>query len=424
MNCELIAVGSEILLGNILNTHAQFLSEMLANAGIPVYYHTAVGDNPDRLRAVAKLAFSRSDLVIFSGGLGPTTDDITAEAVADVLGLPLIPDERAWEEILSYFHMRGRTPTENNQKQCLVPKGADIFYNAHGTAPGFAVTVNGKTAVCLPGPPRELVPMVREQLMPYLMRESNLRFQSETLMVFGIGEPALELMLADLVTGTDPTVALYAKDGEVQVRVTGAVDRERPDDAKIRAVVDEIKRRTGICCYGQNIDSLEQAVVPLLAQQGKHLALAESLTGGMIGKRITSVPGSSKVFECGVISYSDRIKHELLGVREEDLARYSAVSAVVAKQMASGVQKLSGAEVAAAVTGFAGPASPEDTAPVGTVFVCVRNGDRQVTRELHLGHGHGDERDYIRRLTAMHALDLVRRMLLADPDLEYDEESL
>ncbi len=424
MNCELVAVGTEILLGNILNTHAKFLSETLASIGIPVYHHSAVGDNPARLREVVKLSFSRSDLVIFSGGLGPTTDDITAEVVCETLGLPMQKDDKAWEEILAYFTRTGRTPTPNNEKQAFFPKGATIFYNAHGTAPGFAVKAQGKTAILLPGPPRELVPMVKESVIPYLMGNSDLRFQSENLMIYGIGEAALEPMLADLVQSLDPTVALYAKDGQVQVRITAAVDRKHPDTEKIEGMIREIQSRVGLCCYGQNIEGLEQAVVPLLAQKRMKLATAESLTGGMIGQMLTSVPGASKVYECGIISYSDRIKHEVLGVDQDDLKRYGAVSATVARQMALGALRVSGADIAVAVTGFAGPATPQDTLPVGTVFVSAAFDGKTVTREYHIGHGRGNERAYIRKLTAMRALDLVRRILLNDTELEYDKEGV
>lgn len=424
MNCELVAVGTEILLGNILNTHSKFLSETLADIGIPVYYHTAVGDNPARLKQAAALSFSRSDLVIFSGGLGPTTDDITAEVVCEVLGLTMHQDERAWKEILDYYRFIGKEPTENTVKQSYFPEGAHIFYNTHGTAPGFAVKANGKTAVLLPGPPRELIPMVKEQLIPYLTKESGLHFQSENLMIYGIGESALEPMLADLVKSNDPTVALYAKDGQVQVRVTSALDKEHPDDSKLKAMIAEIKKRTGLCCYGQNIEELEQAVVPLLKEKEMKIATAESLTGGMIGETITRVPGASGVFECGIISYSDRIKHEVLGVSKYDLKKYGAVSETVARQMADGAMRISGADIAVAVTGFAGPATDADTCPVGTVYLCVRCHEKRITREMHLGHGRDDEREYIRKLTVMKALDLVRRILLDDPELIYDKEEL
>ncbi len=422
MNCELIAVGTEILLGNILNTHAKFLSETLAAIGIPVYYHTAVGDNPKRLQDVVSLAFSRSDLVIFSGGLGPTTDDITAEVVCRALGLEMEFDPRAWADILDYFQKTGRTPTENNKKQSYFPKNATVFYNAHGTAPGFAVKAGDKTAILLPGPPRELIPMVKDSVLPYLMGDSNLTFHSENLMIIGIGEAALEPMLSDLVVSTDPTVALYAKDGQVQVRVTAAVDRDRPDLTRLQAMLDEIKKRTGICCYGQNIETIQEALVPLLAKKNLKLATAESLTGGMIGQMITCVPGASRVYECGIVSYCDRIKQEVLGVDRADLDQYGAVSATVARQMAVGALRISGADIAVAVTGFAGPATAQDNLPVGTVFVSAAYGKKTVTQQLHIGHGKGNERDYIRKLTAMRALDLVRRMLLQDPQICYDTE--
>ncbi len=424
VRCELVAVGTEILLGDILNTHAQFLSRELAALGIGVYYHTAVGDNEKRLEMSVKQAFSRSDLVIFSGGLGPTTDDITAKVVCDSLGLEMEFDERAWDEITAFFARRGKVPTENNRKQAFFPKGAKIFYNEHGTAPGFAVQAGGKTAILLPGPPRELKAMVKEQVIPYLQRESSMLFHSETVMIYGIGESELEPMLADLVRQTDPTVALYAKDGQVQVRVTGAVSKERPDYSKMEQTIAEIKRRTRLCCYGRNISSLQEAVVPLLREKGLHLATAESLTGGMIGKALTEVPGASEVFECGIISYSDRIKHEVLGVSEDALARHGAVSAVVARQMAKGALNVSGADIAVAVTGFAGPGGGTEKDPVGTVYLCAAAGEKTVTRRLQLGFGHGNEREYIRTLTVMRALDIVRRIALEDMELVYDPDGI
>ena len=424
MKCELVAVGTEILLGNILNTHARFLSAELAAVGIPVYYHTAVGDNKARLEETTALAFSRSDLVIFSGGLGPTTDDITAEVVCKVLGLEMQFDEKAWNEIKHFFDKLGRVPTENNKKQCYFPIGATVFYNEHGTAPGFAVTKDGKTAILLPGPPRELIPMFKEQALPYLAMESGVEFRSVNLMVYGIGESSLELMLADLVEGSDPTVALYAKDGQVQVRVTGAVDKRNPDDTKIEQTVSEIYKRTGFCCYGRDVEHLEQVVVPMLIEKGMTIATAESLTGGLIGKTITSVPGASAVYECGVVSYSNRIKHELLGVSEEDLERYGAVSAPVAYQMAKGVKRMSGADIAVAVTGFAGPGGGTEECPVGTVYLCVIAGERHITMRLSLHRGRAVDRELIRTLTVMKALDTVRRILLCDPQLQFDQENL
>ncbi len=424
VKCELVAVGTEILLGDILNTHAQFLSQELAALGIGVYYHTAVGDNEKRLEMSVKQAFSRSDLVIFSGGLGPTTDDITAKVVCDTLGLEMVFDQKAWDEITAFFARKGKVPNENNRKQAFFPQGAKIFYNAHGTAPGFAVKANGKTAVLLPGPPVELQAMVKEQVIPYLQQESGVCFRSETLMIYGIGESELEPMLADLVRQTDPTVALYAKEGQVQVRVTGAVAKEHPDCSKIERVIAEIQRRTGLCCYGRNISSLQEAVVPLLRQKGLRLAAAESLTGGMIGKAITEVPGASEVFECGIISYSDRIKHELLGVSEAALARYGAVSAEVARQMAKGALAVSGADIAVAVTGFAGPGGGTEKDPVGTVYLSAAMKGKTITRRLQLGFGRGNEREYIRTLTVMRALDVVRRIALDDPKLVDDPDGI
>ncbi len=412
-NAELIAVGTEIILGDIVNTHSQYLSQKLAQLGINVFYHTSVGDNPARLRFTIEQAIGRSDIVILSGGLGPTEDDLTKETVCEVLGLPLHQDAEAFARMTAFFERIGREMTENNIKQSMVPDGAVVFQNDRGTAPGMAVEKDGKIVLLLPGPPSELIPMFEEQGYPYLEKLSDAILVSRNFRVFGVGESMVEVKLGKMLNGENPTVALYAKQSEVLVRVTAKADTKEKAAEMLEPVVGELYSILGDTVYGEGVNSLEEVVVPLLKKRGMKIATAESCTGGLLSQKITAIPGSSEVFECGVVSYANRIKHELLGVPEELLERYGAVSEQVATAMSEGVLRLSGADIGVGITGIAGPGGGSAEKPVGTVYISVAvKGQETCTRLFHFAYGRKNERDTIRYASAMNALDMVRRLLL------------
>ncbi len=413
MNAEIITVGTELLLGDIVNTNSQFLSRELAAYGIGMLYQSTVGDNIDRLGEVLRLAMGRSDLVLLTGGLGPTQDDLTRETVADVLGLPLVPDEESLRRIEEYFRNTGREMTENNKKQAMLPEGCIVFPNDHGTAPGCAVERYGQSILLLPGPPRELIPMFNDYVAPYLSRFSGGTIYSQTVGVFGLSESAVAERLADLVCGENPTVAPYAKEGEVVLRVTAHAENREAARAMCAPVTEEIRKRLGVNVYGVDAGSLQKAVVSLLKEKGLQIATAESCTAGLLSTRITEVPGASAVFECGVAAYSKEIKHNVLGVPESLLEEHGAVSPEVACAMAMGVRRVSGAKLGVGITGVAGPEPSEDK-PVGTVYIALADEKRVWVKQIVAGHGEGD-RDYIRHLATSNALDLVRRYLEALP---------
>lgn len=412
MTAEILAVGTELLLGNIVNTNAQYLANELAGMGISVLHQAVVGDNPARLADAVNLALSRSDMLITTGGLGPTCDDITRETVASALGLELEMNEDAYHDIEEYFKKTGRPMTENNKKQVMLPKGSFILKNDWGTAPGCVIERNGKVVVMLPGPPREMRPMFEYRAKPYLKKFCDGVIESINLRVFGMPESQVEDKLKDLMQGANPTLAPYAKAGEVLLRVTARAKTGEEALSLCRPLADEVKKRLGDYVYGENVDSLEQVVVAKLREKKLKVGFAESCTGGLLSKRLTDIPGSSEVFDCGVVSYANAIKHKLLGVREETLAKYGAVSPQTAVQMAQGIRKLSGADIGAGITGIAGPGGGTKEKPVGLVYVSVFDGTTCYVKKLLLGHGSaGGERELIRYLSASNVLDMVRRLV-------------
>lgn len=408
MNAEILCVGTELLLGGTLNTNATYLSKGLATIGVSVYHHSVVGDNPERLKDSLNLALSRADLVILTGGLGPTYDDLTKEMVAEYFHREMEMHEESLQRITAYFHKTGRTMTENNKKQALMPKGAVVFKNDHGTAPGLAVEENGKMAILLPGPPREMQPMFDEEVIPFLQKRSNVVFVSQNIHIFGMGESMVENILKPLMLESlNPTVAPYAKDGEVMLRVTASAPDEKTAHSMTQPMVDKICGILGDVVYGVDIGDLQTAAVKKLTDLGLKVATAESCTGGFVSKRLTEVPGSSAVFECGVCSYANRIKEQVLGVRHETLEQFGAVSMQTAQEMAKGVRKLSGADIGVSTTGIAGPDGGTDEKPVGLVYVGVDSEWYHDVIELHLSRGRVNERDLIRYLAASHALDQI-----------------
>lgn len=407
MIAEIVSVGSELLLGDIVNTNAAFLSKELAALGIPVYRQSVIGDNPKRLSDSLSEALSRSDIVITTGGLGPTCDDITKETAATLFSLPLVLDEASLASIKSFFNTVGRPMTENNVKQAMVPKGATVFKNNNGTAPGVAITSDNKTIIMLPGPPREIEPMFFESVKPFLESFSNQIFISHTVYLFGIGESAAEAKLRDLMDNSNPTVAPYAKDGETIIRITARGNSQQQADEMCKPIIDEIISRIGEYVYGIDVGSLQNALVKRLLDENLTVALAESCTGGLAAKRITEIPGSSKVFGCGIVSYSNEIKKNVLSVSEEILKNFGAVSPECATEMALGVLKISGADFALSVTGFAGPADENSDEPVGLVYICVTDGIKTDVKQLSLNRGYGNQRELIRYIASSHLLNIA-----------------
>ncbi|HEX3026131.1 MAG TPA: competence/damage-inducible protein A [Clostridia bacterium] len=419
MIAEILAVGTELLLGDILNTNAQYLSRELAAMGIGLLHQTVVGDNPERLEQAVREALSRSDILITTGGLGPTGDDITREIVSQAIGKKLVLHEESLKRIEEYFKKAGRPMTENNRKQAYLPEGAIVFANDWGTAPGCAVEAGGKIVVMLPGPPREMTPLYDNCVKPYLAGYSNDVIASVSLRVFGMGESAVENKLTDLMQGENPTLAPYAKEGEVLLRVTAKASGRQQALELCRPVEEEIVKRLGDLVYGRDVEGLQQVVVEQLAKTGRKVALAESCTGGLVAKRITEVPGSSQVFDCGIVSYANNIKQNVLGVHTQTLERHGAVSRETAAEMAEGVRRLAGADIGVGVTGIAGPGGGTEQKPVGLVYVALSQNGKCFVKKLQLYYG-SDEREHIRYLASSHALDMIRRAAggLGQPDSE------
>ena len=403
--CELISVGTEILLGDILNTDAQFLSIELAKLGISVIHQSTVGDNRERLLAQLKEAADRSDIIILSGGLGPTPDDLTKEVCCEFFGKKMFLHEPTVEKIKTYFSTKGMKMAQNNLKQAMLPKDCVIFPNDNGTAPGMAIEKDGVHILVLPGPPRELKPMFRNCAVPYLMQFSDRIIVSHNIRTFGIGESSMAERVNDLFDAENPTVAPYAKDGEALLRVTAMAKTKEEAENLCEPVINEIKNRLDGFVYGVDYTCIEEAVIEKLKEKHMKVATAESCTGGLIAKRITDVPGASEVFDCGIISYANEIKHRVLGVSEDDLNKYGAVSEPVARQMAQGALKVSGADIAVSVTGIAGPDSDSTNKPVGLVYIGLADRDNVWVRELRTSR---KDRSYNRYVSASNALNMIR----------------
>ena len=392
-------------MGDILNTDAQFLSIELARLGISVIHQSTVGDNRERLLAQLKEAADRSDIIILSGGLGPTPDDLTKEVCCEFFGKKMFLHEPTVEKIKTYFSTKGMKMAQNNLKQAMLPKDCVIFPNDNGTAPGMAIEKDGVHILVLPGPPRELKPMFRNCAVPYLMQFSDRIIVSHNIRTFGIGESSMAEMVNDLFDAENPTVAPYAKDGEALLRVTAMARTKEEAENLCKPVINEIKNRLDGFVYGVDYTCIEEAVIEKLKEKQMKVATAESCTGGLIAKRITDVPGASEVFDCGIISYANEIKHRVLGVSEDDLNKYGAVSEPVARQMAQGALKVSGADIAVSVTGIAGPDSDSTNKPVGLVYIGLADRDNVWVRELRTSR---KDRSYNRYVSASNALNMIR----------------
>jgi nicotinamide-nucleotide amidase len=414
MIAELISVGTEILLGNIVNTNAAYLSEKLAGLGYSVYFQTTVGDNEERLTMALETALSRSDVIILSGGLGPTEDDLTKEVTAKVLGVECYEDKRVRESIEAFFLKRkAKTITNNNWKQALVPKGAKILFNPNGTAPGLLLhTEDKKYVILLPGPPGELKPLFEEQVAPYLDKLNPGTIYSNMVKVHGLGESAVEDQIKDLIDGqTNPTVAPYAKTGEVHLRVTAKADTQEAARKLVEPVCEELKKRFGNAVYTtEENETLEENIVALLKKHDLTLTTAESCTGGLLSGRLVNVPGVSDVFRQGFVTYSNKAKRKILDVKKSTLKKYGAVSKQTAKEMAAGAAINTGSDVAISITGLAGPGGATEDKPVGMVCMCCYINENSYVKEYVFSGNRQKIRDY----SVVYALSLLRDSILKE----------
>lgn len=408
MRAEIICVGTELLMGQVLNTNTRYLAQGLAPAGIDVYYQLVVGDNPARLKEAVQTSLSRSDILLLSGGLGPTEDDLTKETVAEAMGLvplELYPEE--WDKIVAYFAQTNRIPSPNNKKQAMFPKtGCTILPNPKGTAPGCILEKDGKAAVLMPGPPRELIPMFEDYVAPWLAKKSDHKLYSRELRIFGMGEGQVEYTLLPLIDGqTNPTLATYAETGEVKLRITARCETMEEGERILAPYIEKVHSLLGDVIYSDAGKTLPRCCHDLLIAQGKTLSCAESCTGGLLSSAFVDLPGSSAYFMEGDVTYAESAKMASLGVKADTLKNYSAVSAQCAQEMAEGMRKKARTDYALASTGYAGPDGEE----VGHVFVALSYEGGTEVRELHLT---GD-RSRIRRLSVLNGLDLLRRKLTA-----------
>lgn len=412
MTGEILTVGTELLLGQIVDTNSAYISRRLAEIGVDVFFKSCVGDNPYRLVSTLQLALSRSDLVVITGGLGPTEDDVTVEAVARVLGRELVHSEEVYSDILGFFQRIGRQPAENNRKQSMVIDGCVVVRNGVGTAPGQIIEDAGKTVVLLPGVPREMTWMMETCVIPHL-RNTTLAgdqvIRSLVIRVAGIGESSLVTEIGDILASqTNPTIVPLASEGLVDLRITAKASDEIRALQMIHAVAGQIRSRLGTLVYGEDDETLAESVGHLLADRRLSIALAESCTGGLLGKLITDVPGSSQYFFGSAVTYSNESKSTLLGVPSEVLNRYGAVSRQTAVAMARGVKRLFNSSVSISVTGLAGPGGGTPSKPVGLVYVAILLDDSLSIARLTLN----GNRDQIRTRTSVAALNLLRRALL------------
>ena len=414
MSAEIICIGTELLLGEILNSNVKYLATELARLGIPHYYQTTVGDNPSRIHQILDIASQRASILIFTGGLGPTPDDLTTEAIADYFQTPLIENEEIIKDISAKFAQRGRKMAKNNRKQALLPLGANSLPNPSGTAPGIIWQPRPNlTLLTFPGVPSEMHRMWQETAVPYLKSQGWGKeiIYSRTLRFRGIGESSLAAKVSAFFSLTNPTVAPYASMGEVRLRISCKAKSEAIADAIIAPVAEQIRTIAGLDYFGQDEDKLAAVVGELLRQAGQNLSVAESCTGGGLGAMLTETPGSSDYFSGGIISYSNQLKIQLLGVDPKDILKKGAVSESVAKQMALGVKHRCQSSWGVSITGIAGPEGGSNDKPVGLVFIGIAAPDNRVDA-VECRFGDSRDRQTVRYLSASTALDQLRRKLL------------
>lgn len=411
MIAELISTGTELLLGQIRNSNAQYLAVRLAELGINVFFQTTVGDNPIRMEQVFRQALYRSDIIITTGGLGPTMGDITKMVSACVFGRPLVLHEQSWAQIRVYFEQRGLYISDNNIRQAMMPQGAIVLPNSRGTAPGVILEKGGKLIINLPGPPHEMQGMFEDEVVPYLVNRFKLHrmIRSRVLHCIGIGEATLDEEIKELLKQQDnPTIALLASDGEIHVRITACSSGMDTADELLDTVEHKIRLKLGDYIYGVNDDTLAKVIGDLLSASNYTIACAESCTGGMLSSYLTDVPGSSRYFMQGIVSYSNEAKVQQLGVNNATIQQFGAVSEQTVREMAEGMRKIATTDFAIATTGIAGPGGATEDKPAGLVFIGLATPERLIVRQF-LFQG---ERDFIRKRTVKAALEMLRRSLL------------
>ena len=409
---EILCTGEELLLGDIVNTNAAFLSAELTHLGVSVYHHSVVGDDSARLKAAVNEGLSRSDIVIVSGGLGPTKDDLTKETVAELFGREMEMHNESLLAIRAYFERTGRVMSKNNEKQAMMPKGAIVFPNHFGTAPALALERDdGKSVVMLPGPPSELVPLFFEQVKPYIQSKSGACIVCKNLHFFGIGESMLAQKLDGLLIDTPAiSAATYCKEGEVRIRITAREESEQAASDACDAYAKKIiSTEAGAYLYGIDVGTIENAVVIALHEKGVTLSAAESCTGGLIAKRITDISGCSDVFFGGCVTYTNEVKHNLIGVSQSTLDTFGAVSWQTACEMAKGVRLATGSDIGVSATGIAGPSGGSEETPVGTVFLGISTKNGEEYRKLSLSPMRS--REYIRQASATNVFDMILKKL-------------
>ena len=405
MIAEILSVGTELLMGQIANTDAQFIYRRLGELGVTIYRHSTVGDNPARVREALQEALSRSDMVITTGGLGPTEDDLTKEMVAEYFGLEMELHQPSLDALKAFMERFGKKMTPNNLKQAYFPRGCTVMPNACGTAPGCIVEQGGKTVAVLPGPPMELMDMFDRQLAPYLQARSGQVIRSRFLKIFGLGESNVETLLSDLFHSGNPTLALYCGPGEVTARITARAAAPEKAEAMMQPVYEEILRRVGEAYYGEGVNRTPaDAVLELLKNRGETVTFAESCTGGLLCGAFVDCAGASDCLKESFVTYDNEAKENLLGVKSETLARCGAVSGECAREMALGAARAAGADWAVSVTGIAGPGGGTAEKPVGTVWIGVAHRGAAQAREYHFR----GQRQWIRKLSVVNALNQLR----------------
>ena len=408
LDTEILSVGTELLLGHVTNTDARDISELLSRIGVNVRWHTVVGDNPVRLRESVEIARARADVIVTTGGLGPTCDDLTKKVLAEAFALPLVRDQAEYDGLYDFLSL-GRVFTPNNYAQADLPEGCTVFHNDWGTAPGCAFEAAGKHVIMMPGPPNECVPMFKKYAIPYLRRLSDEQIVSHSLRIFGMGESTVDQIFRDEMNAmANPSMAPYAKECDCLLQVTAKAKSEAEAEAMIRPVMEHAREKLGDVVYGEDVETLEEAVMELLKRRPATFAAAESCTGGDIARRFTELPGASAFFLGGVVSYTNGVKAGVLGIDAALIEEKGAVSREVAEKMAERVRALTGAELGLGVTGLAGP-DGDGVHEVGTVFVSMADAERTWVRELRLGIFR--TRGFIRHMAGNHAFDMLRRYL-------------
>lgn len=409
MISEILSIGTELLMGQVANTDAQYISRRLSALGISVYHHTVVGDNPARVKDALNTALQRSDIVITTGGLGPTEDDLTKETVAEYLSLPLYEDQESVDRIEERLLRYGQTITANNYKQALIPEGAIIMPNDRGTAPGCIIEKDDKTVAILPGPPGEMQDMFEKRLFPYLEKKSGQTLVSRYLHIFGVGESMIETRLMDLFHLGSPTLALYCSTAETTARLSVMVDRFEDAAPILNPVEKEIRRRMGNALYAEGINqTMPSTVLRMLKERNKRVSFAESCTGGLLASSLVDISGASDVFDMSFVTYSNEAKSKILGVDPGILASFGAVSPECARAMAMGALEKSHADYALSITGIAGPDGGTAEKPVGLVYIGIADKEGGYAHRFNFR----GSRDQIRISSVKHALNLLRLTML------------